>query len=283
MSVSVLSRGQLLSGLLAAAAALAAALWVAVCAAAPELIWQGSTIVAHHVTRADLWAGLLVGLVLACFVEPAMQLLHRALGPAHARQHAEAEARHPLFVAAMALAFALASVCLHDAITAFVSDRFAGHGQHSGLRAALALTLAWAMVPFCVTLAWLGAGSRLRAIATGALAVASPWLAGWLFGWSWPVVVETAVPAMLILGLGYRRAERNGDARRFAGRAAVVGGVAVVWLAGAALLRLVGSSLPGTANLYGDGAFWTDARFYLGWIIGLLVAPSPPIRNARDG
>jgi hypothetical protein len=52
--------------------ALALALWIAICAAAPESIWQGRWIVAAHLSRADLLS-VLIGLVLAFFVEPLME------------------------------------------------------------------------------------------------------------------------------------------------------------------------------------------------------------------
>ena len=57
----------------AAMAALIAAFWVAICAAAPELIWQGLRIAAGHLTRADLIEALLLGTILAFFVEPLMR------------------------------------------------------------------------------------------------------------------------------------------------------------------------------------------------------------------
>ena len=52
---------------------LAFAIWVAVCAAAPELIWQGLLLIAHHFTLLNLYAIILIGLILAFFVEPLME------------------------------------------------------------------------------------------------------------------------------------------------------------------------------------------------------------------
>ena len=47
---------------------LAFAIWVAVCAAAPELIWQGLLLITHHFTLLNLYAIVLIGLILAFFV-----------------------------------------------------------------------------------------------------------------------------------------------------------------------------------------------------------------------
>jgi len=134
---------------LVAASALIAAFWVAICAAAPEFIWQGLWLAWHHVTRTELLSALLVGFVLAFFVEPLMERL-RGQRRGHSGSRTSGTA---LFTAALSLVFALASIALHDAKTAFVSE----HEQavHGGLADAISLTMAWAIVPFAVTLAWL--------------------------------------------------------------------------------------------------------------------------------
>src|ERR1700722_16462930 len=85
----------------AGAAALVAALWVAICAAAPELIWQGLRIAASHLTGAVLAEALLLGVILAFFVEPLMRRVHVLLQGS--QLHAESEPGHPLFGASLGL------------------------------------------------------------------------------------------------------------------------------------------------------------------------------------
>ena len=102
----------------AGAAALVAALWVAICAAAPELIWQGLRIAAGHLTRSDLAEALLLGVILAFFVEPLMRRVQVLLQRGHLR--AESEPGHPLFATGLSLSFALVAVGVHDALVTLV-------------------------------------------------------------------------------------------------------------------------------------------------------------------
>jgi hypothetical protein len=67
--------------ILAGSVALIVAFWVAICAAAPEVIWQGLRIAAGHLTRADLLSALLLGLILAFFVEPLLRRIGDFFGP----------------------------------------------------------------------------------------------------------------------------------------------------------------------------------------------------------
>jgi hypothetical protein len=252
-----------------------AAIWVAVCAASPELIWRGLQVSLRHLTRADLLAALAIGLVLAFFVEPGMHRLRRLLDGAH---DADPPARpHALVTAVVSLAFALASVCLHEAITTFA----AGDGQHTdeaGVLAAFALVAAWAAVPFCVTLAWLSAPWPWLGIPMAALAAMSPLVAGWAFHWSVLGIVATEITALAILLLGLRAVPRLPEARLFRRCAAIVAGVAAAWL----LLVLLADALShalGSRPLYGLARAGIDLRFYLGWVVGLLLAPFPYARR----
>lgn len=259
----------------AAAAAIVAALWVAVCAAAPEFIWQGLRIAVGHFSGADLAAALLLGAVLAFFVEPAMRRLHDLV--ARERRREAHERGKPLFAAGLGLAFALVSVAVHDALVAFISARGHGHaGPGSGLEAAILLAAAWAIVPAAVAIAWLAAHRRWLKVPLGLLAAASAGIAGWLFAWSRLEVIATAIPCVVILGLGYRRVASGTPGGAFARCAPVVAGVAAVWLAAAVLLDILLSST-GFAGprLYPAADFWVDARFYLGWTLGLMLAPTP--------
>ena len=251
---------------LAGLSALIAAFWVAICAAAPEFIWQGLGIALNHLTEAEVLSALLVGLVLAFFVEPLMERL-RGLRHRHADGHGPGGA---LFTVTLSLAFALASIALHDAMTAFVAERNAD--DHGGLAMAIRLTTAWASVPFAVTLAWLSAPVRWLAVPLGIVGALSPFVAGWTFSWPLRSVITTAAPTVLILGLGYRRRMQNSLGRR----SWLVAWVAMAWLATAVLLvQVLGWLGLDQLKPYNALNFWMDVRFYLGWALGLILAPSP--------
>ncbi len=260
---------------LAGGSALVLALWIAICAAAPEFIWQGLRIGASHLSRADLLSALLLGLILAFFVEPLMRRIGDFLRPAPDRDIPRP--RSVLFTASLSLAFALASVCVHDALIAFISNRGAEtSAARSGLAAGIALTSAWAIVPGAVALAWLGSRSRRLKLPLGILGAASAGIAGWLFSWPAQEIITTTIPCLLILRLGYRRVAQKPTGRGFAGCARSVALVAAGWLTIALLLdALLGVTRLYQLTLYTAADFWVDARFYLGWTLGLLLAPMP--------
>jgi hypothetical protein len=56
-------------------------LWVAICAVAPEFIWQGMRTAYEHPDWSDLLSALLIGLILAFFVEPATERIRDLFHP----------------------------------------------------------------------------------------------------------------------------------------------------------------------------------------------------------
>jgi hypothetical protein len=46
------------------------AIWVSICAAEPEFIWQGFVILASHLSLSEVYSAILIALLLAFFVEP---------------------------------------------------------------------------------------------------------------------------------------------------------------------------------------------------------------------
>ena len=261
----------------AVTAALISALWIAICAAAPEFIWQGSWIALSHLSWADLVSALLIGVILAFFVDPLMSRLRSLLRRAQSPGQSGGTQPNPLFRVGVSLAFALASVCVHDAMSAFASSRAAEQGgAEAGLAAALELTLASAIVPFAVTLAWLAVCNRWLAVPMGIIGGASAGIAGWLFSWSAQEVIATTIACLLILGLGYRQVMGGPGRDLFARCARYVALVAAIGLAAALLLRAAFHIFNiGQFSLYSTSLLWLDARFYLGWTLGLLLAPSP--------
>jgi hypothetical protein len=270
-------RPRMAAGLFAGSSALAASLWIAISCAAPEFIWQGLRIAMAHPSWTELFSALLIGLILAFFVEPIMERLRELVRPPQHEKSSDGGPGHVLFTATLSLAFALASVCLHDAITAFVS----GHGgDHSAADTALAagvrLVLEWAFVPFAVTLAWLSVRHRWLRVPMGVFGGASSLLCGWLFDWPLQSVITTCIPGLVILGIGYRRLLRQPGEREFAPYARLVGLVAAAWLAAVGLFDAALTFYQADFLAIHDATdFWTDMRFYIGWVLGLMLAPWP--------
>jgi hypothetical protein len=283
VSPSVVARGAWAA--LAGIAATVSALSIAICAAALELVWQGLLLASSHISRFDLLSALLIGLVLAFLVDPLMERIRSALSRDRPQEAATvSNGRNPLFSTCIGIAFAFVSVCLHSALASFVS----GPGGHAGadlavLEAAVRLTAAWALVPFFVTLAWMGARRWWVKVPFGIVAATSPLFVGWLFSWTWQTIVITAVPCVAILLRGYRQALSEPRQFGFAPYARTVVFMAAIWLAATALVEVVLYSLAiDPLQFSGFLEFWIDARFYLGWALGLLLTPFP-FHTGPDG
>ncbi len=260
------------------ASALSSSVWLAVCAPVPEFVWQGLRTVPEHLGRSELLSALLIGSILGFCVDPILERIRDRLArvPERHREHREGASS----AAARALVFALVSICLHDVLAAVISGGRGAHGSDAaGPVAALKLATAWALVPLVIALAWLSARSRAVGVPMAALGASSPVLTGWLFSWTWLEVVTTAIPCLLILAIGYRVMLLKPDEDAFRRCARVVGGIAVLWLVLALLTDATFRFLSFRLRLYNWSFFWIDARFYLGWIVGLMLAPSPsPLR-----
>ncbi|HTH49451.1 MAG TPA: hypothetical protein VMB21_18180 [Candidatus Limnocylindria bacterium] len=249
--------------------------WVSICAFAPEVIWQGLVLLRGHFGPAQAYSALLVGALFAFFVEPLVERLK-----AGRWELSHWDEKGLLLTALVSLAFGVAAVCIHEAITAYF-----GSGGHAGeeerwesLIRALDEVREWAAIPAVVTAAWLVAGMR-HPLALPAAGLACVWVVavGFLHGWGWPNVLTTAVPSCLIAVLGARLAVRRWDAGTFAALAGLTASVSGGWLALAWLADLSSHRLggPGGIPLYASHTFYEDVRFYLGWSLGLAVAPNP--------
>ena len=101
-------------------------------------------------------------------------------------------------------------------------------------------------------------------------------LTGWLFDWPMESVIATTIPCLIILALGYRRGLRAPSHRVLARCARSVALVGTIWLLVAAVFDVVTPLLHlGHVELYDAPSFWMDLRFYIGWTVGLALAPSP--------
>jgi len=255
------------------------ALWVAVCAAAPEFVWQGLFSLFGHFTWRDAAAALLIGAILAFFVEPLVERLRSFVSaqPAHPD-------KNPAFAACTALSFAMAVVCIHEAITTYVAASHANEQANQNLTQAVLQVLQWAAIPFAITVAWLAARSKpWCARAVTLLALLAIYLTGYGFGWSGRVIFTTGLPCALILAGGYASLRRQWDQRTFRRCAYVTAVTALAWLAVTGVLQ-AGLSLGRvrTFTLYDWSEFWIDCRFYVGWVVGLIVAPGfAPVERTR--
>lgn len=261
---------------LAVSAALVCAFGISICAATPEFIWRGLYVVVSHATVSDLLSALLIGLILAFFVEPVSQRVRLLFEGRHPEAAEHTRPRDVLFTAALSFAFALASICIHDAITAYVPVRGAGVED---LTSGVQLTVGWAIGPFSVAVAWLSARIRWLAGLTGIIAIASGSISGLLFAWPIQVMVTTTVPTIAILALGYRQFARHEPKERFARCARVVAVAGALWLVAALLADLLLNALGlERYDLYDAAGYWIDVRFYIGWALGLALMPMPDFK-----
>lgn len=254
----------------AAAEAVAIAVGIAVCAAAPEFIWQGLGRFFGHATWLNLASALLIALVFVCFVEPLIEQARACL--TGIRGHG-AGSYGPAFTLSLGLAFGLVSVCLHESIAAFVAHENGLEG--ADLREAIELAASWALVPFLIALAWQARRGRWLAVPTGIVAALSPAIAGWSFGWAPASMATTGLPCLVILFAGYRELARRPDGPVFARLARLTAGIAALWLVLAAIADAVlAASGHDEVSPYASSDVLVDLRFYLGWALGLFFAAS---------
>lgn len=249
--------------------------WVSVCSVAPEFIWQGLLVVIHHVSWVSAGQVLLVGAVVAFFVEPiAERLRAMRLDVAHGQ-------RSPVHATSAAFGLAVLAVFVHEAITTFVSTANAGNPAQSGLFIALSDVFQWSAIPFVVTIAWLCTKrSRWISWATLLLATGMVFSLGFIAGWSIQDTFTTAIPCACILFAGHLAMRRDPRQLALPRCMRLLSIIAAVWLVTAGLVQLTLSLwAPKTWYLYSWLEYTVDFRFYVGWAIGLAVAPRPALRR----
>ena len=175
-----------------------------------------------------------------------------------------------LFAASLAFAFAIVSICLHDALIAFVS---AGHGGHSDKTPG-----SW--LPLCSSSPGPSGRSRLPlpGSAQGAAGLrslsASPpspprlspngyFMAGWFVDQRCRSVLGNSRPW---ISPEYPRKSRSRRKTCFSRQRR---------LARDSPSHAIGNkslTLPAVSTLRCP-SFWVDVRFYIGWALGLLLAP----------
>jgi hypothetical protein len=248
------------------------AVWVSICSVAPEFIWQGWQVNLHRLDWAGIGSVVLTGGIVAFFVEPLTERL-RSL-----RLHLSHERRTTTHATLAAFGVAVLAVLVHEAIAAFIEHPKPGYSEKDTIFYAISEVIQWAWIPFTVTLAWLSARQApwFRGVMLF-VAFASNVMSGPVFGWTAAVSFTTAVPCAAILFCGYFVMQRKQGHAAFQRCAAIAAGIAIVWLVAMGILQLALSSVsPGGIVIYTWSEYAIDFRFYVGWVIGLAVAPRPP-------
>ena len=258
------------------------AAWVSVCAAAPEFIWQGLMLLLGHFSLQNVYSIILIGLILTVFVEP---ILERARDGRWTSEHRNT--RSLLLTAPIAFTFGLVAVGLHECMTAFLGSNPAVPGSHEdGVVRGVNLILEWALIPAAVTLAWFG--GRLRPpLRIMAAFCAGLWVVGvsWIYDWPIRDIVMTSTPSLVLIVIGQRYVAREWNEKTFCNLGIRLLAFISAWMALTLLLQ-AGLRLTGIVNLdiYEFSYIGDDIRFYLGWAIGLAIAPNPLPPHARvDG
>jgi hypothetical protein len=256
------------------------AFWVSVCAAAPEFIWRGLVALAGHLAWRDVYSAILIAVLLSFFVEPIMERLRTRRWKLEHRN-----AKTSICTAAIALVFGIAVVSVHEAMNAYLGGaEAADHEKQANLVAAIEQVREWALIPFAVTVAWFGARAGGRgAVFAGILAGAWVVAVGLHYAWAWRDIVMTSIPCFAIIALGTGFVARRWNDETFLHLALLTAAVAVCWFALAWLAQgWAWLSCATGLHIYGWDQLWEDFRFYLGWSLGLAVAPNP-VPETRAG
>lgn len=247
------------------------ATWVAVCSASPELLWQGFLTVIHHFDWITAWSAVLVGSIVAFFVEPlterlrnlSLQLSHRHKTTTHAT--------------VSAFGFAVLAVLVHEAITSYISAAQTSEPASDSLFSAISVVFQWACIPFMTTIAWFCAyGQRWIGLLALLLALLAIVLVGVVFDWNIPDILTTVIPCTCILLVGFFHMRKHRDQQVLSRCVMLTAAIAVIWLISAGCLQLVLSLVAlKKVHIYTWVEYTIDLRFYVGWVIGLAVAPRP--------
>ncbi len=251
------------------------ATWVAVCSAAPELIWQGFLTVIHHFSWTTVWSAVLIGSLVAFFVEPLTERMR------HFSLHLSHRHRTTTHATVSAFGFAVLAVLVHEAITSYVSVAKTSEPGSDSLFDAISVVFQWACIPFTTTVAWYcAAGRRWIGLPALLLALLAIPLVGVVFDWDVPDIVSTAIPCTSILLAGFFHMREYRDPQVLSRCIMLTAAIALVWLivaGGLQLALLLFAARP--IHIYSWAEYTIDLRFYVGWIIGLAVAPRPGERH----
>ena len=247
-------------------------LWIGVCSAVPEVLWQGGKALLAHGDLANLVIpSILVGLFLTFFVEPLTERLRSGSVKSH---H---EARHNVFaVIAGAIVLGFVTVCLHECIAAMMHSKTGlRYPELDGPQEALRIAVQWAFIPTCMTLIWLiglrhrWAGCLLTVAAWPAIIAVSLWWFQWgKFEAVSSATIATSASLAVILTAGSKMIRATPSPFL---RMALPAGI-VFTISLGVMASLTAFLPPKVLELYALG---DDLRFYLGWMLGLVFVPAP--------
>lgn len=251
--------------------AISFAVWVSVCSVAPEFIWQGFLANLHELNWAGGGAVILTGGIIAFFVEPLTERLRSM------RLHVSHEHKSTTHATLVAFSVAILAVFVHESIATFIEHPPRGYPGKDSLAFAISEVIQWAWIPFAITIAWLTASKATWiSVTTFIVALVSVVIIGPVFGWDLGDIVTTALPCACILVFGYivmRKQHTNGAIRHCA---VATARIALIWLAASGLLQLALLRFSSREIIFYTWSEYTiDFRFYVGWVIGLAVAPRP--------
>ncbi|NEU13986.1 hypothetical protein G3T14_17890 [Methylobacterium sp. BTF04] len=125
--------------------------WVGICAAVPEIIWQGGKLLLDHGEIEEfLISALLVGMMLAFFVEPLTERIKARSWSAH--HHAQGWTFVTILVAIL---FGMVTVCIHQCIDTLLHNKSTSSLQETtGLHEAIRIVVQWAFIPTIFTIVW---------------------------------------------------------------------------------------------------------------------------------
>jgi hypothetical protein len=252
------------------------ALWVSICSAAPEIIWEGFNVMSGRFGKVQIYSIIFIAALLVFFVEPIIERIRRGSWKLE-----DQNARNLLYTAIISLIFGIAAVCIEETMNAYLSSEYiaavADHDKEAKLIRAIEQVREWASIPFIVIVAWFIASTR-RWIAfyVAALTCVVIIVIGVSYGWEWRVIITAAIPSCVINVIGCMFVSRHWNNKTFPALAGLTASVAGCWfiLAGLVLgcARLFGIS---DFYLYTWTGFFEDFRFFFGWALGLAIAPNP--------
>lgn len=250
-------------------------LWAGICASVPEVIWQGGKLlVAHGEPVQFLITSVLVGLMLAFFVEPLIERLKARSWIVH-----HGGTSRTFVTILVSVLFGMVTVCIHQCIETLlhshsVTDSHAH--ETSGLQAAIRIAVQWSFIPTIVTATWF-IGLRNRRLGNWlspiACLVALVVTAG-PFGWHIYNALASSVVALITSTVVLNPP----GGREMIAR---IRSDPLVLSLTAGLCFAVCTIVLATVNNYVvkidyDGLdYIEDARFYIGWTLGLSFLPAP--------
>jgi len=248
--------------------------WVSVCAFAPEVIWQGGTLLSHEFGSAEIYNAVFIAILFTFFVEP---IAERLKAGAMWLPHGHVGSRFVLG-AAVSLMIGAAVVCVHESMGAYLGVAHAEEpAKWIRLNHAITQALEWASVPAAAAVAWFTALASRR-IGYWATGIACIWIvtAGLIWGWSLQDELATSLIGCVVTVWGTRIVLRGWTPRTVQNLARSIAITAAASLTFAATVPILLGWLTGSAyEFYTLAEAYEDFRFYVGWILGLLFAPDP--------